>query len=451
MTGSIRDWPTELRAIRGRNVVLPDGVQPATIHVRDGRIIGIGPYDDGASATDAGTLHVFPGLVDTHVHVNEPGRTDWEGFETATRAAAAGGVTTILDMPLNSIPATTHVRALDAKRRSATGTCHVDVGFIGGVVPGNATELGALRTAGVFAFKCFLVPSGVDEFPNVGREDLDAAMPVLAAAGATLMVHAELAAPLLNAMRAAAGDPRRYATWLASRPPASETAAVELMVALAEAHRCRVHIVHVSAAGSLTLIRDARDRGVPITAETCPHYLAIDERAIPDGATEFKCAPPIRERLHQDALWSGLKEGVLDCIVSDHSPSPPSMKEGDFLRAWGGIASLELGLAVVWTAMRARGFSPLHLARWMSEAPARLFGLPGKGALREGAQADVAIVDLDASFIVDTRALQQRHQLSPYAGRTLAGRVAATYLRGQLVYANGTPLDRASGRLLAHP
>ena len=442
-------WPEELRAIRGRNVVLPGVVQPATVHVSGGRVTAIGAYDDGHAAIDAGDLHVFPGLVDTHVHVNEPGRTEWEGFETATRAAAAGGVTALLDMPLNSIPATTSVRALDEKRRSADGRCQVDVGFIGGVVPGNAAALRPLRAAGVFAFKCFLVPSGVDEFGNVGRADLEAALPLLADAGATLMVHAELPAPLLQAMRSESGDPRRYATWLASRPAEAETSAVQLMVDLVARHRCPVHIVHVSSAESLALLADARARGLPISAETCPHYLTIDDAAIPDAATEYKCAPPIRGRKHRDALWSGLERGVLDCIVSDHSPSPPSMKQGDFLQAWGGIASLELGLSVIWTEMRARGYTPLHLARWMSEAPARLFGLAAKGALAQGRDADLAIVDLDATFTVDPHALLQRHKISPYAGRVLAGRVAATYVRGQLVWADGAPSGRPSGQLLS--
>jgi allantoinase len=311
----------------------------------------------------------------------------------------------------------------------------VDVGFIGGVVPGNADALRALRDAGVFAFKCFLVPSGVDEFANVGEADLNTAMPEIARGGATLMVHSELPGPLLQAMRGATGDPRRYATWLASRPPESETAAVAMMIELAERHRCRVHIVHVSAAESVALIARARARGVQLTAETCPHYLSIEASDIPDGATEFKCAPPIRDRAHRDALWTALGEKTLDCIVSDHSPSPPSMKQGDFMSAWGGIASLELGLPVIWTAVRERGHTPAHLARWMSEAPARLFGLTNKGALASGRDADVAIVDLDASFSVDPQALQQRHKLTPYAGRALRGRVAATYLRGQLAYA----------------
>ena len=441
-------FPAALHSIRSRNVVLPDGVHAATIRVRDGRIAAIEGHDAGTDAFDAGELHLFPGLVDTHVHINEPGRTDWEGFETATRAAAAGGVTSLLDMPLNSIPATTSLRALDEKRRAASGKCHVDVGFIGGVVPGNTNDLHELIRAGVFAFKCFLVPSGVEEFGHVGRDDLDAAMPVLAAAGATLMVHAELPGPLARAAATASGDPRRYATWLASRPVEAETSAVHLMIDLAARHRCRVHVVHVSAAETVQLIAQARGRGVPISAETCPHYLTIDDTTIPDGATQFKCAPPIRERVHRDALWSGLERGVLDCIVSDHSPSPPSMKQGDFMRAWGGVASLELGLSVIWTGMRARSLAPEHLARWMSDAPARLFGLGSKGALAEGRDADIAIVDLDARFSVDPDTLRQRHRVSPYAGHTLTGRVAATYLRGQLVYADGARLDGTAGQLL---
>lgn len=457
------DFPETPRVVRGRRVVLPSGVAPAAIHVRDGRIARIAGYDDvdGAGAAgllDAGELAVLPGLVDTHVHINEPGRTGWEGFATATRAAAAGGVTTLLDMPLNSIPATTTEAALRAKRESAHGQCHVDVGFIGGVVPGNRADLRGLHDAGVFSFKCFLVPSGVEEFEHVSAGDLERALPILADAGTTLMVHAELPDPIERALRALTGDPRSYATYLASRPPLAETSAIELLIALAEPHGARVHVVHVSAAESIPLLSSAKRRGVPITAETCPHYLVFASDEIPDGATQFKCAPPIRDRATRDALWRALERGTLDCVVSDHSPAPSALKlcapstppasAGDFVRAWGGIASLELTLAAVWTSMRERGLDVARLAQWMGHAPARLFGLARKGRLAPGYDADIAMVDLDTPFTVDASTLHQRHPVTPYARRTLAGRVAATYLRGELVYADGRHHGPARGQLL---
>ena len=444
-------------------------MQPASVHVADGRILRVAAYADtdaGADApndiVDAGELAVLPGLVDTHVHVNEPGRTHWEGFRSATRAAAAGGVTTLLDMPLNSIPATTTAAALDEKQRAASGNCHVDVGFIGGVVPGNEARLAPLWEAGVLAYKCFLVPSGVPEFEYARAADLECALPVLARLDAPLMVHAELPEPIAEATAVTVGDPRRYATYLATRPAAAETAAIRMLVDLAQRHGARVHIVHVSAAESLEVIASARRAGVRITAETCPHYLTFVAAEIADGATELKCAPPIREASNREALWRGLRDGTLDCVVSDHSPAPPELKlaandssvddgegSGDFLRAWGGIASLELTLAAVWTGMRARGLDAALLAQCMSEAPARLAGLQDtKGRIIEGGDADLALVDLDDSFEVEPRRLHQRHKLTPYAGRRLFGRVAATYLRGELVYANGAVVGEPRGRLL---
>ncbi|HKG93808.1 MAG TPA: allantoinase AllB [Gemmatimonadaceae bacterium] len=451
-------------AVRSRRVVTPDGTRPATVHVEGGRIARVGPHDDAPAAAaaggvlDAGDLVLLPGLVDTHVHVNEPGRTEWEGFETATRAAAAGGVTTLLDMPLNSIPATTSVDALRAKADAARGRAWVDVGFIGGVVPGNAEALGPLREAGVLAFKCFLVPSGVEEFPHVGMADLRAALPELARLGAVLMVHAEAPEEVERATRAArdpaaGADPRRYATYLASRPPSSEGTAVARMVRLAKETGARVHVVHLSSGMSVPLVRGARAHGLAVSAETCPHYLALDAAEIADGATEFKCAPPIRGRADRDALWAALDEGAVDMIVSDHSPCPPAMKgreAGDFFAAWGGIASLQLGLSVVWTEMRARGIPVERVARWMSEAPARLVGLgERKGRIAAGFDADFVLFDPDAERVVDPAALLHRHPVTPYAGRRLFGSVEATYLRGSLAYdRRDGPARTPAGELL---
>ena len=433
---------------------------PATVHIDGGRIAVVGELDEtrrGAEIVDAGDLVVMPGLVDTHVHVNEPGRTDWEGFQTATRAAAAGGVTTLLDMPLNSIPATTNVSALRTKASAAAGQTWVDVGFIGGVVPGNAVALGDLARSGVRAFKCFLVPSGVPEFQHVTEPDLREAMPVLAQLGLPLMVHAELPEVIEAAtLEATAGDPVKYATYLASRPAAAEHGAVALVIELADATGARVHIVHVSSAQTARMVTSARGRGVRITAETCPHYLWFDADRIPDGATEYKCAPPVRPRADRDGLWSALSSGELQMIVSDHSPCPPILKRrdvGDFFVAWGGIASLQLGSAVVWTAMRNRGLPIERLVEWMSAAPAALAGLETrKGAIAPGYDADLVLFDPDG--VVDVRAdmLLHRHAMTPYLGASLRGTVEATYVRGKRAYDRRTgPADIPTGELLLPP
>ena len=431
------------RVIHGARVVTPDGLRPAAIHVERGRITHVSDRSrdatSGNDVVDAGDLIVMPGLVDTHVHINEPGRTDWEGFETATRAAAAGGVTTLLDMPLNSVPATTTVAALHAKAAAAAGKTWVDVGFIGGVVPGNTTALGDLARAGVLAFKCFMVPSGVPEFAHVTAPDLRDARPVLAALGLPLMVHAELPEPIEAAtLEAAAGDPTLYATYLASRPPAAEHEAVAIVIQLAETTGARAHIVHVSSAVSATMVAHARARGTRISAETCPHYLYFEAQQVPPGATELKCAPPIRDASEREALWTALAAGQLDMIVSDHSPCPRILKRrdvGDFFVAWGGIASLQLGASVVWTAMRDRGTRIEQLVEWMSAAPARLAGLAGsKGRIAAGADADIVVFDPDAEQVVTEDMLLHRHPVTPYLGARLRGRVEATYVRGALAF-----------------
>jgi allantoinase len=440
-------------------VALPDRIAPASIHIEGEHIAAVAAFGDvppGASVVDAGDHVVMPGLVDTHVHLNEPGRTEWEGFETGTRAAAAGGVTTIVEMPLNSIPATTTVRALAAKREAASGRCAVDVGFWGGLVPGNEADLEPLWSEGVFGFKAFLVPSGVPEFGHVGRGELERAMPILARAGAPLLAHAEVPGPIDRAISAlpAAGAPewRAYSTYLASRPDAAERDAIALLLQLARAHGTRVHIVHLSSAEAVAMLRRARTGGVQVTVETCPHYLCFDAEQIPDGATAYKCAPPIRSRTNRERLWQALDEGVIDLVVTDHSPSPPAMKQiesGDVLRAWGGIASLQLGLAAVWTAARERGIAPDAVARWMCRAPARLAGLERKSAIEAGRDADLVIWDPDAEFEVVPAALYHRHPITPYAGRRLRGAVIETWLRGARVYTRaGGIAGPPRGRLL---
>jgi allantoinase len=437
--------------VRSRRVVLPDGVQPAEIHVRDGRIAAIEPYsphvhDD--EVIDAGDLVVLPGLVDTHVHINEPGRTEWEGFETATRAAAAGGTTTLVDMPLNSVPPTTTIDALRAKRRAAIGRCHVDVAFWGGVVPGNASDLEPLAEAGVRGFKCFLSPSGVDEFPHVSEANLREAMPILAPLGLPLLAHAEWPA----ALREPRGDPRHYKTWLDSRPPLAEVEAIEVLARLAREHGTRIHIVHLATADALPLLRTARAEGTAVTVETCPHYLTFAAEEIADGDTRFKCAPPIRSSEERERLWRALLAGDIDLVATDHSPAPPSLKhvdDGDVVRAWGGIASLQCGLAAVWTGAERRNVSPQTLVRWLAEAPARLAGLhPAKGALLVGADADLVIWDDAGETFVDGRSLYHRHALTPYDGLRLRGRVQTTILRGAVVFDHGRCRGEATGRLL---
>jgi allantoinase len=422
--------------IRGRRVVTPEGVRAASVHIAEGRIVRLGAWEEappGIPIVDAGESIVMPGIVDTHVHINEPGRTEWEGFETGTRAAAAGGVTTILDMPLNSIPATTTVDALEAKRKAARGKSVVNVEFIGGVVPGNVGELEALRDAGVRAFKCFLSPSGVDEFPAVRERDLREAFPVLARLGLPLMVHAEDPACLLTPR----GSSRKYGDYLTTRPVAAERAAITLLVELMARAPTPVHIVHLSSATSLDIVRTARARGLPLTVETCPHYLTFAAEEIPDGATEYKCAPPIRDKAERDALWEALVAGDIDLVASDHSPCPPAMKEteGDFFSAWGGIASLQLSLSAVWTGARTRGLKPELIAQWMSAAPARLAGLQDrKGLLAAGCDADIVLWDPEASFVVDPTELLHRHKVTPYAGRELFGKVLATYVGGRRIF-----------------
>ncbi len=442
--------------VRGRRVVTPDGVRPAALQLRGGVIAKVADHGDVSASTplvEAGDVVVLPGVVDVHVHVNEPGRTEWEGFDTATRAAAAGGVTTLVDMPLNSVPPTTTVAALAAKRAAAAGKAHVDVAFWGGIVPGNLAELPALADAGVVGFKAFLVPSGVDEFPCVDLAELEAAMRLLAARDALTVVHAEAPGPLAEAAAEAAGqDPRRYRTWLASRPDRAEVEAVAQVAALAERLGARAHVLHLSSAEALVPLARARAAGARVTAETCPHYLTLAAEEVPDGATAFKCAPPIRAAANRERLWAALAGGGLDLVASDHSPCPPALKrpaDGDFLAAWGGIASLGLALPLLWTEARRRGHGLAELAEWLCAAPARLAGLAGKGALAPGNDADLVLFDPEAAFTVDPAALAQRHPVTPYAGRTLHGVVRATYLRGRQVW-DGTRLTAiARGTLLA--
>ncbi len=441
-----------------RGLVQPFQLVPASIHIREGRIAAIASYDDAPSGyelieCDEDSI-VMAGLVDTHVHINEPGRTEWEGFVTATRAAAAGGVTTLVDMPLNSIPATTTVDGLRAKLAAGRGRCHVDVAFWGGVVPGNTKELAPLLAAGVVGFKCFLVPSGVDEFPHVTEGDLRGAMPELARLGAVLIVHAELPGPIEDAINSAKPqlDSRLYESFLQRRPRAAENEAVALVIRLSEEFGTRVHIVHHSSADALPALRHAKATGVQITTETCPHYLYFAAEDIPEGATQFKCCPPIRERHNRELLWSALKAGTIDIVVSDHSPCPPEMKlpgSGDFLQAWGGISSLQLRLPVIWTEAQRRGVFMGSLVEWLCRGPAKLVGLDRrKGSLAVGCDADIVIWNPDKEFCVEPESIYHRHKVTPYQDEVLRGVVQSTFLRGKRIYDGGELTSEPGGLLL---
>lgn len=446
--------------LRSRRVVTPQGKIDAGVAIKGETIAAVVAPEQipsGCPLVDVGTAVVSPGLIDTHVHVNEPGRTDWEGFETATRAAAAGGITTIVDMPLNSQPVTTTAAALETKVQATSGKLWVDCGFWGGLVPSNAESLGGLLDAGVAGVKAFLIHSGIDDFPMAGEVDLRRGMPLLARRRLPLLVHAEVALP--DDVPGRLGEPRRYSTYLASRPPRMELEAVERMVRLCRELRCPVHVVHLSAAGALEATSRARAEGLPFSVETCPHYLTLAAEEVPDGRTEFKCAPPIREKSNQEKLWEGLAAGRIDSVVSDHSPCLPALKlldAGDFVNAWGGVSSLQFALSLVWTAAQRRGFGPEQLAGWMSAAPARLAGFERcKGSIAPGQDADLVVWDPEAQFTLFSEMIHHRHPVTPYLGRSLRGVVEMTFLRGRMIYdrgeypgaPSGQPLLRGLGRL----
>ena len=439
---------------RSRRAVLPEGERPADVVVRDGRVSAVLPHGAAVEGevVDLAELVLLPGLVDTHVHVNEPGRTDWEGFASATRAAAAGGVTTIVDMPLNSIPPTTTAHGLAAKRKATENQLFVDTGLWGGAIPGNTADLAPLHAAGVFGFKSFLAPSGVDEFPHLTAGQLEEALTELARLDALAIIHAEDPV-VLDAAPHRAGP--HYADFLASRPDDAESTAVATLLEIAGRTGTRIHILHVSSAAVLPLLRRARADGVRVTAETCPHYLTLAAEEVPEGDTAFKCCPPIRDESNRELLWRALAEGEFAAVVSDHSPSTPDLKHlpryggsGDFAAAWGGIASLQLGLPAIWTEARRRGFQLADVVRWMSSGPAALAGLDRKGAIAPGRDADLVAFDPDAAFTVDPEGLYHRNPVTPYAGRTLTGAVRTTWLRGRAVSvdADAEPIGRLIAR-----
>jgi len=424
-------------ALRSEEIITPSGARSGLVVVRNGRILDVVPPDTAVSCPVHAVGHraVLPGLIDPHVHINEPGRADWEGFDTATRAALAGGLTTLVDMPLNSAPVTTSVANLVLKRAATAGQLHTNCGFWGGAVPGNAAEVPGLIAEGVLGFKAFLTHSGIDDFPNATEADLRRIMPLLARHGLPLLVHCELSQDD-DAWKQ--HDKRSYANYLASRPKAWEDGAVALMIRLCEETGCPVHIVHLSSADSLPAIAAAKARGLPLTVETGQHYLFFAAEDIPDGGTAYKCAPPIRERANNEQLWQALQTGLIDFVATDHSPAPPQLKQlttGDFTTAWGGIASLQLALPVLWTAARGRAVGLPEVARWLSTNPARLIGQNHrKGRIAPGYDADLLVLDAARTFTVTEELLHHRHKTSPYLGRELRGVVEQTYLAGQLVY-----------------
>ncbi|MGW3474151.1 allantoinase AllB [Streptomyces althioticus] len=438
--------------LRSTRVVTPEGTRAASVAVADGTVTAVLPHDapvpDGARLEDLGDDVLLPGLVDTHVHVNDPGRTEWEGFWTATRAAAAGGITTLVDMPLNSLPPTTTVDHLRVKRKTAADKAHIDVGFWGGALPDNGADLRPLHEAGVFGFKAFLSPSGVDEFPHLDDDHLARALWEIASFDGLLIVHAEDPHQLAGAPQR--GGPR-YADFLASRPRRAEDTAVARLLEQARRFDARVHVLHLSSADALPLLAEAKADGVRVTVETCPHYLTLTAEEVPDGASEFKCCPPIREAANQDLLWQALADGTVDCVVTDHSPSTADLKTDDFATAWGGISGLQLSLPAVWTEARRRGHTLEDVVRWSSTHTARLAGLEArKGAIAPGHDADFAVLAPDETFTVDPAALQHRNRVTAYAGRTLHGVVRSTWLRGERVLADGE-FTAPKGRLLTRP
>ena len=453
------------QVFRSTRVLTAEGLRPAALVVEGERIAGVVGWENvpvGAALRDFGDALMLPGLVDSHVHINEPGRMEWEGFWTATRAAAAGGVTTLVDMPLNCVPETTNLEALEAKRAAAQGNAFVDWATWGGVVPGNADALPELATAGIPGFKCFLIHSGIDGFAWVDEAGLRLALPQLKSAGLPLLAHAEVAGPVSAAtakLNAANADWRQYSSYLASRPDAAEVEAIALLIRLAEEFNTHIHIVHLASAQALPMLAEARARGVRVTVETCVQYLWFAAEQIPDGATEFKCAPPIRNADNRKALWAALEEGLIDMVTTDHSPCPPKMKqrdEGRFGLAWGGIASLGLALPVLWTALAQRGIeleqAAERVGKWMSKETARLAGLTGrKGALAAGADADFVVFDPDTTWTVTPEDLHFRHKLSPWLGAELRGRVQETWLRGERVFSADGFAEMPRGRELVRP
>ncbi|MEO7983776.1 MAG: allantoinase AllB [Bacteroidota bacterium] len=433
-------------AIISNRVITPDGTRKAVVLIKRGRITGIVnelPAGD-FSVTDIGDDVLMPGIVDPHVHINEPGRTNWEGFDTATKAAIAGGITSLVEMPLNASPVTTTAAAFDRKIHATEGKLHTNCGFWGGIIPGNENEIEPLVKKGVLGFKAFLTHSGIDEFPNVTEEDLRKAIPLIAKYDLPLLVHCELSA---NGQQPTANN-KSYQEYLSSRPKKWEDDAIALMIRLCQEFHCRTHIVHLSSADSIGQIAKAKEQGLPLTVETAQHYLYFAAEEIKDRRTEYKCAPPIREKANQERLWQALKDGIIDFVATDHSPAPPGMKEkatGDFMKAWGGISSLQLALPVLWTAARQHDCSLSDIAKWLCWNPALLPGLKRKGKIAKGYDADFVTWNPERSFVVSENSIYHKHKITPYLKEELYGVVGQTWLNGEKVFDETTP-DSGKGQ-----
>jgi allantoinase len=437
-------------AIHSNSVITPAGIVNATVVIKNGLIEEIvpGKLED---AMDAGDKIIMPGIIDPHVHINEPGRTDWEGFDTATRSAIAGGITTLVDMPLNSSPVTTTVKAFEEKLSSAKNQLHANCGFWGGIVPGNVNDIEGLIEKGVLGFKAFLIDSGIDEFPAVTETDLRRAMPIIAKHNLPLLVHCEVTN---NQEPTTSNRQRSYQNYLSSRPKQWEDDAIALMIKLCEEYDCRVHIVHLSSSNSIGQIKKAKERGLPLTVETAPHYLYFNAEDIYDGQTQFKCAPPIREKENNEKLWQAFINGIIDFVATDHSPAPPAMKElqsGDFMKAWGGIASLQFALPVLWTAARRRNADVTHVARWLCAGPAKFIGKQNrKGQIEKGFDADLVVWDPEKQFTVTEELIHHKHKITPYLDEKLYGVVEQTYLKGIKVFDNTGFVKFNKGEIILH-
>jgi len=446
-------------ALTSRRVIVGSEVRPATLIIRGGMIDEVVPGSlekHELPVEDVGDLIVMPGLVDTHVHINEPGRTEWEGFDSATRSAAAGGITSVVDMPLNSTPVTTSADALARKIDSIAGKLWIDCGFWGGVIPSSLGDLEELVEAGVLGVKSFTIDSGLDDFPPIGETHIRHAIRILDGYRVPYLIHAELnrsdrKLPIIGTS---------YRSFLESRPCQWENDAIAMLIRLCQEARneeidAHIHIVHLSSADALVPIAEAKAGGLSMTAETCPHYLTLCAEDIPDGKPLFKCCPPIRGKENQERLWKGLLDHVVDFIVSDHSPCSPELRRldtGDIEQAWGGISSLQFGLSIIWAEAQQRGVDLIQVIDWMSTRPAQFAGLGDrKGRLAPGYDADLVVFDEGGSYCIKPEAIKYRHKVTPYEGRLVQGVVKATYVRGQKVYSGGKFSDAPVGKhILRH-
>ncbi len=439
-------------AIHSNRTVTPQGVKPCFVLVMDGIIMDVReslPEGFAGEIVDVKNKVLMPGVIDPHVHINEPGRTIWEGFNTATKAAIAGGITTLVDMPLNASPVTTTVKAFEEKLAATKDQLHANCGFWGGIIPGNDDEIEGLIKAGVLGFKAFLTHSGIDEFPNATEEDLRKAMPIIAKHGLPLLVHCELSNPEHKSIN---NHGKSYQNYLASRPKHWEDEAIAMMIRLCEEFNCRTHIVHLSSANSINQIEEAKQKGLPLTVETGQHYLYFNAEQIPDGRTEYKCAPPIREAANNEQLWQALKDGIIDFVATDHSPATPDLKQmetGDFMKAWGGISSIQFALPVLWTVAKKRNATLNDIAKWLCENPAKLIGKENaKGKIEKGFDADLIVWDDEKTFVVTANIIHHKHKITPYLNEELTGVLAQTWLAGEKVFEDEMFLHLNRGKLI---